>query len=201
MPVAAALYCRISRDAERRGLGVARQEQDLVALAERKGWDVQDVYVDNDISAARKAGVTAQRPRYGAMLDAIRDGRVQAVAVWDQDRLVRDPMELEQFLVELAPFANPGALAAAWPGLSFERRRSVLSLVIDRIVVAPTTRAGNKVRPYPPGRRMEALRALPAADWGAEIGRRRRDGRRGRTQPPGRVPPPWRRPPACRPVG
>lgn len=116
MPVAAALYCRISRDAERRGLGVARQEQDLVALAERKGWCVQGVYTDNDISAARKAGVTADRPRYTAMLDAIRDGRVQAVAVWDQDRLVRDPMELEQFLVlcELAGLHHLSTVSDQW---------------------------------------------------------------------------------------
>lgn len=116
MPVTAALYCRISRDAERRGLGVARQEQDLLALAERKGWDVQGTYVDNDISAARKAGVTADRPRYTAMLDAIRAGHVQAVAVWDQDRLVRDPMELEQFLVlcELAGLHHLSTVSDEW---------------------------------------------------------------------------------------
>jgi site-specific DNA recombinase len=116
VPVAAALYCRISRDADRRGLGVARQEQDLLALAERKGWDVQGTYVDNDISAARKAGVTADRPRYTAMLDAIRAGRVQAVAVWDQDRLVRDPMELEQFLVlcEVAGLHHLSTVSDEW---------------------------------------------------------------------------------------
>jgi site-specific DNA recombinase len=95
---------------------VARQEQDLLALAERKGWDVEGTYVDNDISAARKAGVTADRPRYTAMLDAIRAGRVQAVAVWDQDRLVRDPMELEQFLVlcEVAGLHHLSTVSDEW---------------------------------------------------------------------------------------
>lgn len=114
--IAAALYCRISRDAERRGLGVARQEQDLLALCERKGWDVQGVYVDNDISAARKVGVTAARPQYLAMLEVIRAGRAQAVAVWDQDRLVRDPMELEQFLVlcELASLHHLSTVSDEW---------------------------------------------------------------------------------------
>ena len=50
-PLAAAIYARISRDREGAGLGVERQEADCRALAERLGWDVVAVYVDNDISA------------------------------------------------------------------------------------------------------------------------------------------------------
>ena len=39
-----AIYTRISNDREGGGLGVARQEVDCRALAERLGWDVVDVY-------------------------------------------------------------------------------------------------------------------------------------------------------------
>jgi DNA invertase Pin-like site-specific DNA recombinase len=42
----AAVYCRISRDAEQEGLGVARQEEDCRKLASREGFTVTNVYVD-----------------------------------------------------------------------------------------------------------------------------------------------------------
>jgi DNA invertase Pin-like site-specific DNA recombinase len=38
--VRAAAYVRISRDREGQALGVARQEDDCKALAERRGWTV-----------------------------------------------------------------------------------------------------------------------------------------------------------------
>jgi DNA invertase Pin-like site-specific DNA recombinase len=99
MPVAAALYCRISKDAEQRGLGVARQEADCRALLERKGWTLADVYVDNDISATRKRGKVKQRPAYERMVHDIKNGKRDAVVAWEIDRLGRDPLEREQFFV------------------------------------------------------------------------------------------------------
>jgi hypothetical protein len=47
----AAIYCRISDDREGAGLGVARQEADCRERAERLGWVVAGLYVDNDLSA------------------------------------------------------------------------------------------------------------------------------------------------------
>ena len=44
-----AIYVRISKDAQARGLGVRDQEQDCRKLAERLGWIVYRVFVDNDI--------------------------------------------------------------------------------------------------------------------------------------------------------
>ena len=46
-------YCRISLDAEGRGLGVQRQEYECRELADRLGLHVAHVSVDNDISAYR----------------------------------------------------------------------------------------------------------------------------------------------------
>lgn len=89
----AAIYCRISEDREGRGLGVRRQEKDGRALADRKGWTVAEVYVDNDVGAwSGKA-----RPDYRRMLDDIKAGRRDAVIVWHLDRLTRRPVELEEF--------------------------------------------------------------------------------------------------------
>jgi site-specific DNA recombinase len=71
LPVA--LYCRISRDREGAGLGVERQEADCRALADRLGWEVAGICVDNDVSAYSGA----PRPQYRAMLDAVRAGEVK----------------------------------------------------------------------------------------------------------------------------
>lgn len=92
-PRAAAIYCRISSDPGETRLGVERQEADCRALAERKGWPVVDVLVDNDLSAASGK----PRPQYHRLLEAIDAGEVDAVVTWDLDRLHRRPIELEEF--------------------------------------------------------------------------------------------------------
>ncbi|WP_433038588.1 recombinase family protein [Actinomycetospora sp. CA-053990] len=93
----AGCYLRISSDRTGEGLGVTRQREDTHALAERNGWTVLRDYVDNDVSAS----TGRRRPEYEAMLDDIRTGALEAVVVWDIDRLTRRPIEIEQF-IELA---------------------------------------------------------------------------------------------------
>jgi len=93
-PLPAAIYARISRDREGAGLGVERQEADCRALAERLGWRVAAVYVDNDVSAYSGA----PRPQYRAMLEAVRAGQVHGVLAWHTDRLHRRATELEEFV-------------------------------------------------------------------------------------------------------
>lgn len=93
--VAVGIYCRISDDRTGEGLGVARQEADCRALAERRGWTVHDVYVDNDVSAyARKL-----RTDYQRLLDDLKAGVIKGVVVWHLDRLTRRPLELEEFFI------------------------------------------------------------------------------------------------------
>lgn len=93
-PLPAVIYARISRDREGAGLGVERQEADCRALAERLGWSVVGVFVDNDVSAY--SGRT--RPQYRAMLDALERGSAQGVLAWHTDRLHRRASELEEFV-------------------------------------------------------------------------------------------------------
>lgn len=92
--VRAAIYCRISRDSERDGAGVARQEADCRALVERRGWDTFDVYVDNDVSASNGD----PRPEYERLIDDVKNGQADAVVAWRSDRLHRSPRELEDFI-------------------------------------------------------------------------------------------------------
>jgi site-specific DNA recombinase len=88
------VYCRISKDdGAGQGLGVRRQEKDCRALAERKGWTVAEVFIDND----RGAYHGKRRPAYERMLDALKSGTIDGLVVWHLDRLTRRPAELEVF--------------------------------------------------------------------------------------------------------
>jgi site-specific DNA recombinase len=89
----AAIYTRISSDGGA-ALGVARQEADCRTLATQRGWTIVGVYVDNDMSASSGK----PRPAYRRLLDDLSGGLVEAVVVWDLDRLHRRPSELEEFL-------------------------------------------------------------------------------------------------------
>jgi site-specific DNA recombinase len=91
---AVAIYARISQDRDGEGLGVKRQVDDCRAEAERRGWTVADIYVDDDVSAY--SGKI--RPAYARMLTDLADGLRDAVIVWHLDRLHRRPIELEQFV-------------------------------------------------------------------------------------------------------
>jgi DNA invertase Pin-like site-specific DNA recombinase len=90
----AGVYVRISEDREGAGLGVKRQEADCRALAAQAGWEVADVYVDNDLSAYSGK----PRPEYRRLLEDLRIGRIDAVLAWHADRLHRAPAELEAFI-------------------------------------------------------------------------------------------------------
>ncbi len=91
----AGIYTRISSDIAGEHLGVKRQEEDCRALCEQRGWTVAEIYCDNDRSAfdPRKA-----RPRYQAMLDAVRRGDFEVIVVWHPDRLHRQTRELVGFI-------------------------------------------------------------------------------------------------------
>jgi DNA invertase Pin-like site-specific DNA recombinase len=106
MAQAAAIYCRISADTDGAALGVKRQEKDCRALAERKGWTVGRIYVDNDIGAWSGK----HRPEYRRMLDDVKAGTVDAVIVYHLDRLTRRPIELEEFF-EICDTASLRSLA------------------------------------------------------------------------------------------
>lgn len=93
----AGIYARISLDRDEDTLGVQRQVQDCAAEAQRRGWDVVQTYVDNDVSATR----SKVRPEYQRMLADIKAGTISGFIVWDIDRLTRTPRELED-IIDLA---------------------------------------------------------------------------------------------------
>ena len=92
--VRAGIYARISSDRDGDQLGVTRQIEDCRSFAARCGYVVEDVYVDDDISAWSGK----PRPEFERMVDDLRTRRIGAVLVWHLDRLTRHPRELEAFI-------------------------------------------------------------------------------------------------------
>lgn len=90
-----AIYVRISLDVSGERLGVQRQLEDCQALAVALGWTVVQVYEDNDLSASKAKVV---RPAYERMMADFEAGRIDALIVYDLDRLTRKPAELETFI-------------------------------------------------------------------------------------------------------
>lgn len=90
------LYARISDDRTGQAAGVARQEKEARALAERRGWVVGQVHVDNDVSSSRFSAKA--RPGYRAMIDRIESGAVEGIVAFHTDRLYRRPRELEDLI-------------------------------------------------------------------------------------------------------
>jgi site-specific DNA recombinase len=101
------VYVRISDDRTGQRAGVTRQTDDCLGLAERRGWQVVEVYEDNDLSAYGGK----PRPGYLRMLEDIKAGRLEGVVVWHLDRLHRHPKELEEFF-EVCDAAGVRALAS-----------------------------------------------------------------------------------------
>lgn len=89
----AGIYVRISQDKGGKGLGVARQETACRKLAAQRGWEVVEVFKDNDTSAH-----ATKRPGFDLLTEAIKHAEIDALLIWDQDRLIRKPVELEGFI-------------------------------------------------------------------------------------------------------
>src|SRR3990172_9656322 len=88
------VYARISADRDGTRLGVERQIEDCQGLAATLGWQVHDVYADNDVSAWSGR----ERPEFRRLCDDLKAGVVGGVVVWHMDRLHRHPRELEDFI-------------------------------------------------------------------------------------------------------
>lgn len=90
----AVVYLRVSRDKTGEELGVDRQREDCLALAESLGWRVAAIHTDNDLTAYSGK----PRPGFQSALRDIEAGRANAVIAWHVDRLYRHPRDLEAFV-------------------------------------------------------------------------------------------------------
>lgn len=114
----AALYLRISLDRTGERAGVERQETECRELCARLGFEVGEVYVDNDISATSGR----RRPAFEKLLL----DRPPLVVVWHIDRLVRKTKDLE-LVIEMGSTVH--AVAAGTIDLSTPAGRAVARTV------------------------------------------------------------------------
>lgn len=141
--IAAANYVRISKDSEALGRGVLRQRTDNSATIKQKQWAEHAVYTDNDTAASRKRGQLPSRPAFTTLCTDIEAGHIQAVVGWDVDRLFRDPLEQERFIL-LAERAHLHRIATASEEIDVESGEGFLILRIKTAVAAEEVRKLSK---------------------------------------------------------
>lgn len=89
-----ALYLRVSTHDQR----TENQLRELMAVANRTGWNVVATFTDTGISGAKGR---MDRPGYDKLLKAITRREVDLVAAWSVDRLGRSLTDLLSFLGEI----------------------------------------------------------------------------------------------------
>lgn len=94
MPVAPAIYARISDDRTGEALGVQRQIEKCRERAQDLGWPGPRVYIDNDVSAYSGK----RRSAFEELLVDIESRAVDGVVAWHLDRVLRRVTDLERVL-------------------------------------------------------------------------------------------------------
>jgi len=89
-----ALYTRVSQDSQT----TENQRRELVAVAERNGWEIVAEFTDHGISGAKGRD---KRPGYDALMKAVARREIDMVASWAVDRLGRSLQNLVGFLTEI----------------------------------------------------------------------------------------------------
>lgn len=98
----AAIYTRLSHDADGLSSSTADQERECRAECKRRGWYVVEVFSDNDVPASEAQAYRVKpRKAYARLLNAVKAGEVDAIVSWATDRLYRHPVDLED-LIRLA---------------------------------------------------------------------------------------------------
>ncbi|KZE11377.1 MULTISPECIES: recombinase family protein [Sphingomonas] len=89
-----ALYTRVSQDSQT----TENQRRELMAVAERLGWEVVAEFCDHGISGSKGRD---KRPGYDALMKAVARREIDMVASWAVDRLGRSLQNLVTFLTEI----------------------------------------------------------------------------------------------------
>jgi site-specific DNA recombinase len=84
MGLRAGLYLRVSDDQDKRSRSVDQQSDSVRAACEREGWTVAAEYPEPDRSASRFA--KKDRPVWKRLMDDLRAGRFDVVALWEPSR-------------------------------------------------------------------------------------------------------------------
>jgi site-specific DNA recombinase len=94
-PLRAGIYCRLSLAKFGDSANVEDQERICRELCAQRGWDPVAVYTDNSRSAWQR---NRKRADWDRMLTDVDAGKLQALAIYHGDRMVRQPYDLETLL-------------------------------------------------------------------------------------------------------
>lgn len=87
------IYCRLSREDLKSGnrdnsVSIENQRSMLIAYAEKQGWSIFKVYIDDDVT-----GTTFNRPGLNELMSDIESGKINCVITKDLSRLGRNYIE------------------------------------------------------------------------------------------------------------
>ncbi|MCI5704271.1 recombinase family protein [Candidatus Pseudoscillospira sp. SGI.172] len=95
--VLCAIYCRLSKEDEDKqqpeSESIQNQKSMLVKYAVERGWDIYNLYCDEDFS-----GADAHRPDFSRMLRDAEAGRFQIILCKSQSRFTRDMELVEKYI-------------------------------------------------------------------------------------------------------
>ena len=92
----AAIYCRLSKEDEHKtgeSESIQNQKSMLIEYAVQKGFDIYQIYSDEDYS-----GIDRDRPAFNAMIEAASQHRFDVVLAKTQSRFTRDMELVEKYL-------------------------------------------------------------------------------------------------------
>ena len=88
------LYLRVSTADQT----VENQRQDLLRVAEQRGWQVVEEYVDHGISGSKGRD---KRPAFDKLAKDASQGKLDMIAAWSMDRIGRSVSHVATFVDEL----------------------------------------------------------------------------------------------------
>ena len=107
-----ALYVRLSKEDEDKrqpeSESIQNQKSLLISYAIERGWDIYQIYCDEDYS-----GADALRPDFNRMLEAAKAGKFQIVLCKSQSRFTRDMELVEKYIHGLFPLWGIRFIAVA----------------------------------------------------------------------------------------
>jgi site-specific DNA recombinase len=172
-PTRAVIYCRMSSDRTGERAGVERQERECRELAERRGWPVVDVVVDNDTSATAR-----HRPGWDRLLSGLHDGRYDGVIAWHPDRFYRSLVGFTAF-VEAVRAAGPAEVATVNGGGDLDLATATGRLVAGQLALIggyEREHVGERVKASQRQRRERGL-PMGRVSWGWQADRMTADPR------------------------
>lgn len=171
-PKRAILYLRLSESKEE-STSIARQRQDLEALAEREGWIVVEILTDDGLSGGKV------RENAEHALEALRTGAADVVAVYKWDRWsrmgARTVADLQDVLDERASKHSPALFVALQDGLRSDSPAWDIQVAVlaARVEAEPRRRAHAEATPrrelleFPAGARHVVPCSADCGSWTA----------------------------------